>query len=944
MNRIICILIFFLACSLSINAQIDDGWAEVGNSAYSSDLWSATFTSNDIGFAVGNAGAFLKTTNGGLTWTAFNTGYDYFFVKVIFPSSSVGYLIGNKYQNLKGRVLKTTDGGNTWTEILEVTNPNSTYLTEGSFSDINHGCVGGVYCNYVTTNGGTSWTEVSTGANTVRGMYFKSNTEGFFSTGYYIYRTTDGGLSWIQGTYIPEMPRQFFFVDNTNGYVTVANTNILYKTTDGGITWNPTSSTGMVNQSLSGLIFSDVNTGYVCTNDAGTVAATGKIVRTTDGGNTWNLVFEDISYTHRCLAKKPNGELFCMGRGGSILKSANGTNWSLAQRGVLYDRINDLCFINDSTAIAVGGSGIIAKTTNRCASWTMLSSGTTKKLLNITSTSPSILYVTGADSLLLKSTDGGNSWQLSNTGYINSFRVRAPIEFKNANTGFVCGTNISKTTNAGASWTSVLTSPGISELEAGDDDTLYAAEWGYNTKLFRSTNAGTNWSEIFSYSTESIRSLDFLTAKNGMMTIRNYVKTTTDAANTWTTATITNPEVTNLFTDIEMSSPLNAVVTGYFGKIYKTEDGGTLWNEVLSPTKRNIIKLTYGPDGTGYILAEDAQILRQSTEQTYTLVFTVTNTSGIPVTDAVLTLNGFTYPAGVYEMDGLLPGVYTWSIDCAGYCTQNGITNVGSDTEEVIVLGNCYDALIVVENVFNEPVQGASVTLAGQTHLTNDIGLAAFNMPEGEALNLSVSATGYLLYTASIALTSDSTYTIPINADLGTPLALDADQIGYYQFSANWEKPAEADSCLLYVSDDDFATFVPGFNGKSFAGTNTVVTGLNDNTEYKYRLKAKNEFGLSEFSNEIKVTTLIVSAIKHDAARLNVYPNPAVYYINLKLDFTGNVSVDIFDSKGSIAKHQSVEVISGNTLIIAVDDLPAGIYLLRIDRGDICAKTNFIKL
>lgn len=943
MKKIIYILTVFLFYSLSINAQIDDGWAEVGNAAYSSDLWSATFTSNDIGFAVGNGGAFLKTTNGGLTWTAYNTGYDYFFVKVIFPSSTVGYLIGNKYQSLKGRVLKTTDGGNTWTEILEVTNANCTYLTEGSFSDINHGCVGGVYCNYVTTNGGTSWTEVNTGANTVRGMHFKSNTEGFYSTGYYVYRTIDGGLTWTQGTYIPEMGKQFCFVDNTIGYFTVANSNILYKTTDGGLSWVPTNATGMVNQSLSGLIFTDASTGYVCTNDAGTVAATGKIARTTDGGNTWNLVFDDISYTHRCMAKKPNGELFCAGRGGSILKSANGITWSLAQRGVLYDRIYDICFINDSTAIAVGGSGIIAKTTNRCSSWTLLNSGTTKKLLNITSTSPSTFYVTGADSALLKSTDGGASWQVSNSGYTNSFRVKAPLQFKNANTGFACGTNIYKTTNSGTSWTIAFASTGISELEAGDDDTLYAAEWGYNTKLFRSTNAGVNWSEIYSYTTEAIRSLDFLTAKNGMMTIRNNVKVTTDAANTWATATITNPEVTNLFTDIEMNSPLDAVVTGYYGKIYKTEDGGTLWNEILSPTKRNIIKLTYGPDGTGYILAEDAQILRQATEQTFSLSFAVSNTSGNPVNDAVITLNGFTYPAGDYEMDGLLPGMYNWSIDCAGYCTQNGITNVAADIEEVIILGNCYDALIVVENVFNEPVQGASVTLAGQTHLTNDIGLATFNLPEGAALNLSVSATGYLLYSGSIALISDSTYTIILNADLENPLALAADQIGYYQFRANWEKPVEADSCLLYVSEDNFATFVPGFNGRSFAGTNAVVNGLNDNTAYKYKLKAKNEYGLSQFSNAVEVTTLVVSAYKPNDSQFIIYPNPANDILNIKMISSGRVEIDIFDMKGLSVKRFSASADNGSILTFDVKDLVPGIYSVRILQGNHCAKSNFVK-
>lgn len=943
MKKFFYLFSFLFIFSFPCFAQIDDGWVEVGNAAYNSDLWSATFISNDVGFAVGNGGAFLKTTNGGLTWTAYNTGYGYFFEKVIFTSSTVGYLIGNKYQGFKGRVLKTIDGGNTWTEILIVTIPDCGFLNVAYFTDDNHGWLGGEHYNFVTTNGGATWTEILTNANVVRGMYFKNNLEGFYTTGYNIYKTIDGGMTWTISTYFSEMPKSIYFVDASNGFLSVSIGNILYKTIDGGTTWNPTASTGLMNQSESGIVFTSANTGYVCSNDAGSVSTSGKIARTTDGGATWNIVFSDITYTHRCFAKKPDNELFCFGRGGSILKSTNGTNWVTVQRGVLFDRLYDICFLNDSTAFAVGGSGIIAKTTNKCASWTIINSGTTKKLLNITSTDPTTLYITGVDSLLLKSTDGGLNWLPSNSGYNTSFRVSAPISFLNSTTGFACGTNIHKTTNAGASWTVVQASPGTSELEAGDNDTLFAAEWGYYTKLYRSIDAGNSWSIIYEYSTESIRALDFLTAKKGMMTIRNFVKTTVDAGNTWSTVTIPDSEVTNLFSDIEMKSDLEATVVGYYGKIYNTGDAGTSWTEVQSNTQRRMFKLKYGPDGTGYILAEDAQILRQADEQTYSLTFSVTNTSGNPVNEAIITLNGFTYPAGMYQMEGLLPGVYNWSVDCAGYCTQNGITNITGDTEEAIVLGNCFDALIVVENIFNQPVQGATVTLAGQSQTTNAVGLAAFNVLQGTSLSLNITAGGYLAHSSIIGIISDTTITVVLNADLENPVALEATDTGYFQFRANWVKPVEADSCLLFVSADDFATFVHGFNGKAYAGNNAIVTGLDDNTVYKYKLKAKNEFGLSGFSNTEQVTTLIVSANLPTAAQFIVYPNPVKDILNIKLNFSGKAEIDIFDMKGLSVKKQTVSTVNNSDLAVDVKDFAPGIYSIRILLGNHYAKSNFVK-
>lgn len=943
MKKYFYLFSFLIIFTLPGYTQTDDGWVEVGNAAYNSDLWSATFISNDVGFAVGNGGAFLKTTNGGLTWTAYNTGLDYFFVKVVFTSSTTGYLIGNKYQNLKGRVLKTTDGGMTWIEVLAVATANCNFLNTASFSDDEHGCLGGENYNFVTTNGGVTWTEVYTGANTVRGMYFKNNTDGFYSTGYYVYRTTDGGLNWTQGTYIVQMPKDYCFVDNNTGYLLTALGDMIYKTNDGGTTWNSTASTGLMNQSLCGIEFTNANTGYVCSNDAGSVSTSGKIARTTDGGATWNIVFSDITYTHRCLVKKPDNDLFCLGRGGSILKSTNGTIWSTVQRGILFDRLYDICFLNDSTAIAVGGSGIIAKTTNHCASWTLLNSGTTKKLLNITSAGPSTLYITGVDSLLLKSTDGGLTWFSSNSGYNTAFRVGAPIAFLNGTTGLACGTNIHKTTNAGASWSVVQASPGISELEAGDDDTLYAAEWGYYTKLYRSIDAGNSWSVIYEYSTESIRSLDFLSAKRGMMTIRNFVKTTVDAGNTWSTLTIPNSEVTNLFSDIEMKSSLDATVVGYYGKIYNSEDGGTTWTEIQSNTHRRIFKLTYGPDGTGYILAEDAQILRQAIDDTYELTFTITNTTGNNVPDAVITLNGYTYPAGVYQMDGLLPGVYNWSIDCAGYCTQSGLTNVNNDTEEMIILGNCYDALIVVENIFNEPVEGATVTLAGHTQTTNAVGLASFNISEGISLSLNISATGYLPHSSTIGILSDTTITVLLIADLDSPIALEATDTSYYQFMANWVLPAEADSCLLYVSDDDFATFIAGYNGRSFAGSNAIVNGLDEGTSYKYKLKAKNEYGLSEFSEEINVTTLILSSDKPAVSQLKIYPNPVAEKLFILMNYSGEINIEIFDMKGHAVYEQQISGYNSTSVFINVEKLPPGIYVIRLAYGDEYARASFIR-
>jgi hypothetical protein len=77
-------------------------------------------------------------------------------------------------------------------------------------------------------------------------------------------------------------------------------------------------------------------------------------------------------------------------------------------------------------------------------------------------------------------------------------------------------------------------------------------------------------------------------------------------------------------------------------------------------------------------------------------------------------------------------------------------------------------------------------------------------------------------------------------------------------FVANWEPSLGAVSYELDVSTDDFATFVPGFEGRSVTGTSFKVTGTKHNKQYKYRLRAVNIGGESGNSN-----TIIVAPIRN---------------------------------------------------------------------------------
>lgn len=97
---------------------------------------------------------------------------------------------------------------------------------------------------------------------------------------------------------------------------------------------------------------------------------------------------------------------------------------------------------------------------------------------------------------------------------------------------------------------------------------------------------------------------------------------------------------------------------------------------------------------------------------------------------------------------------------------------------------------------------------------------------------------------------------------LDAPIATDATNITETSFQANWNMVTGATSYLLDVATDNaFTNFVTGYNAKDISANFEVVTGLSPNTEYFYRVRAKNATLTSAYSNIISVTTSSVIPI-----------------------------------------------------------------------------------
>ncbi|MFH1311994.1 MAG: YCF48-related protein [Candidatus Eisenbacteria bacterium] len=284
---VVCLLLsLFLASAVSVS-RAWAGWTQQ-TSGTLVDLRGTCFVDISTGYAVGQSGTILKTTDGGSTWNLQTSGTFPDLSGTFFVDMSTGYAVGGI-----GTIVKTTDGGSTW-------NPQTsgTFLELLSvyFLDASTGyAVGRNGIILKTINGGSTWNPQFSGTfQELRGTYFVDMSTGYAVGGIgTIVKTTDGGSTWnprFSGTF--QDLRGTYFLDASTGYAVGRNGTIL-KTTDGGSTWNP-QSPGTI-KDLNGVSFLDPWNEYA-------VGGAGTIIKTSDGGSgaagssISGRIFEDANF------------------------------------------------------------------------------------------------------------------------------------------------------------------------------------------------------------------------------------------------------------------------------------------------------------------------------------------------------------------------------------------------------------------------------------------------------------------------------------------------------------------------------------------------------------------------------------------------------------------------------------------------------------------------
>ena len=359
--------------------------------------------------AGGNAGYIYQTTDGGVTWSEqFATAAALF--NLHFIDQQTGWVVGDQRS-----VFATTDGGETWQFVTDGSNqrhktsygqpeylgkePLHTFtLYDIAFTDAQNGwIVGDLGVILHTASGGKGkWKHQRGGPR--------------------FHNSADAVLLGVD------------FVSKQLGWVVGENGTILH-TRNGGVTWESQSSPSHL---LVGVCAVSAEEGYV-------VGDRGAILRTEDGGDVWNAqdsrTTECFGAAHFVSPQKG----WAVAEAGVVLHTTNGGAVWERQTSETQQDLLSVFFVDENTGWCVGSGGEIIHTTDGGQTWQRQKSGTTWNLFDVHFTSKRRGWAVGMNGTVLSTVDGGSSWRLVSMGKRHPFFYLDAVTFVSPEIGWIVG-------------------------------------------------------------------------------------------------------------------------------------------------------------------------------------------------------------------------------------------------------------------------------------------------------------------------------------------------------------------------------------------------------------------------------------------------------------------------------------------------------------------------
>ncbi|UVL43116.1 YCF48-related protein [Pseudomonas sp. B21-040] len=563
------------------------------------------------GWAVGERGTILATSDGGHIWTAQPSGVQATLWSVQFNADGQrGWAVGRN-----GTILATSDGGHTW-----AVQPSGVqdHLTSVQFNtDGQRGwAVGERGTILATRDGGSTWGAQPSGVQkTLYAVQFNVDGQRGWAVGergtiLTTLAKSDGYLWAAQRSGVrDDLVAVQFNADGQRGWA-VGERGTILTTSDGGSTWGPQSS-GVQATLLAVQFNADGQRGWA-------VGRNGTILATNDGGHTWAAQSSGVQATLYAVQFNADGlRGWAVGYSGTILVTDDGgRTWGLETRELTT--VWAVQFNADGLrGWAVGGDGSILATSDGGSTWGVQTSGL-KEALALWSVHFNVDgqhgWAVGERGTILATSDGGHTWAAQTSG------VQAALYAVQFNAddlhGWAVGYSgtILATRDGGSTWN--LQSSGVqATLHAVRFNADGQRGWavGERGTILTTSDGGSTWGPQSSGVQATLLAVQFnADGQRGWAVGRNgTILATSDGGHTW--AAHSSGVQATLYAVQFNADGLRGWAVGELGTILATSDGGSTWDLQPSEVQATLYTVQFNADGLrGWTVDNSGTILDTS--------------------------------------------------------------------------------------------------------------------------------------------------------------------------------------------------------------------------------------------------------------------------------------------------------------------------------------------
>lgn len=289
--------------------------------------------------------------------------------------------------------------------------------------------------------------------------------------------------------------------------------------------------------------------------------------------------------------------------------------------------LNCIYFTDANTGYIGADSGKVLKTTNGGSSWSIINTGIRRTIFGIQFPSSGSVGFAGTTNKTLRTSNGGASWDTT------VLRGGHSISFINSNTGFALNIYsypgqfiIYKTINAGLSWDSLGTpiySPGaMNKIFFVNENTGFISGNTWSSFMnvtvpfiMKTTNSGLNWSMSYSgpsspYVASSIGDIYFI-GDNGFGLGFNgpastpYLYKTSNSGLNWMLI-----QLPQIMASVKFINLNTGWLCGQDGRILFSSNGGSNWSDQTSGVTVKLNEAFMVNQNTGYIAGQGGTILK----------------------------------------------------------------------------------------------------------------------------------------------------------------------------------------------------------------------------------------------------------------------------------------------------------------------------------------------